>query len=171
MDEETAQIIGRMQAELEDLRVIEIPPGRCAARYSTNAGQSIPNASFTIVDFEDKTFDTHTAVTTGASWKFTCPTGQGGPYRVAAALLFTSTATWAAGEVAELTIYKGGVHYSTLDRKTLESATTLYRDLHGSDIVYLSAGENFDIRVYQGSGGALALYNSGLYNYVAISRV
>lgn len=170
MDEETARIIGRMQRELEALRAIEIPPGRCAARYTTNAGQSIPNGSFTIVDFEDIRYDTHTAVTTGASWKFTCPTGHSGYYRVAVALLFTSSATWAATEYAQASLYKGGIVYSHLARNMMESATTTNLFLVGADEIYLASGEYIDIRLFQNSGAALALHTDGLYNHVAISK-
>jgi len=171
MDEETARVFTRVQRELELLRAIEIPPGRCAARYSTNAGQSIANETTTIVDFEDQTYDTHTAVTTGAAWKFTCPTGQSGYYRVAIMLMFASTATWAAGERAQASLYKGGAFYSALDKNTSETATARNIELKGSDDVYLAAGEYIDIRVVQNSGAALALHNNGLYNHVAISRV
>ena len=171
MDEETARLFNKIQRELEQLRTRETPLPRCAARYTTNAGQSIPNGAFTIVDFEDLVYDTDTAVTTGASWKFTCPAGQGGPYRVSAMLLFTSTATWAAGEIAQMSVFKGGVEYTALDRKTSESATTLYKEVKGSVDVYLSSGNYMDIRVFHNSGAALALHNDGLYNYVSISRI
>lgn len=171
MDEETARMFDRIQRELEQLRGHETPLPRCAALYTTDAGQSIPYGAFTIVDFENLVHDTDAAVTTGASWKFTCPTGQGGQYRVSIMLLFTSTSTWAAAEHAEAFVYKGGVAYTCLARTTAESATTLYRELNGSADVYLSAAEYIDIRVFQGSGGAIALANDGLYNHVSISRI
>jgi hypothetical protein len=41
------------------------------ARYTTDAGQSIPDITTTIVNFEDVSDDTNTAVTTGAAWHFT----------------------------------------------------------------------------------------------------
>lgn len=46
------------------------------ALYETNFGQVIAaNASGNVIhDFEDAVIDTHSAVTTGASWKFTAPT-------------------------------------------------------------------------------------------------
>lgn len=171
MDEETARLFNKIQRELEQLRTRETPLPRCAARYTTNAGQSIPNGAFTIVDFEDLVYDTDTAVTTGASWKFTCPAGQGGPYRINIMLLFTSTATWAAAEYAQASVYKGGSVYTHIARNTSESATTLNKELSGSADVYLSAGNYIDIRVFQNSGAALALHNDGLYNYVSISRI
>lgn len=142
-----------------------------AARYTTNAGQSIANATRTIVNFEDLGYDTHSAVTIGDAWKFTCPTGQGGYYRVALALLFGSSAAWGAGEIAQVEIWKGGAFYSAVDKKTVEVAVTETVGVFGCDDVYLAAGEYIDIRVYQNSGGALALYTDGGYNHVAISKV
>src|SRR3989304_3585101 len=44
-----------------------------SARYTTAAGQSIPNNSNTVIDFGTKDFDYTGSVTTGASWKFTAP--------------------------------------------------------------------------------------------------
>ena len=171
MDEETARIISEMRHEIDKLKAIEMPTRGCVARYSTNAGQSIANTTTTIVDFEDVTFDPSSAVTVGAAWKFTCPTGKAGYYAVHAAVMFASTATWAAGEVAQLYLYKNGAAYSVLLRKTQESATTLYNMLHGSGVVSLAAGDYIDIRVSHNSGAALALHTDGLNNHVAISRI
>ena len=172
MDEHTAKIINRMQGEIDRLKPIELPTRTCSARYTTNAGQSIGSGgSATIINFEDLRIDTDSAVTVGAAWKFTCPAGKGGYYHVDVSLLFTSTATWAAAEYAQVDIYKGGARYSTLYRSTAESATTLNKELTGSDVVSLAVGEYLDIRVFQNSGGALTLQADGLYNHVAISRI
>ena len=171
MDEQTAKIISRMQGEIDRLKAIEIPTRTCVARYTTNAGQSINSGAATIVDFEDSSIDTDSAVTVGAAWKFTCPTGKAGYYHVDVSLLFTSTATWAAAEYAQVDIYKGGARYSTLYRSTAESATTLNKELTGSDVVNLAVGEYLDIRVFQNSGGALTLQADGFYNHVSIYRI
>ena len=170
MDEETARIISEMRHEIDKLKAIELPTKGCVARYTTNAGQSIDNATATIVDFEDVSIDTDSAVTVGAAWKFTCPAGKAGYYLVTAVIAFDTSATWAAGELVILYLYKNNALYSVLLRKTQESATTLYNMPPGSDVVYLAAGDYIDVRVNQGSGGALALYTNSYYNRVAISR-
>jgi len=141
-----------------------------AARYTTNAAQSIPNNTLTIINFEDITFDTHTAVTIGAAWKFTCPTGQAGYYRISAYILFAASDTWAAGELVSIYLYKNGARVSTLYYVVAESATNMYREASGSDVVLLAAGDYIDIRGVQVSGGALALNADGVYNYVAITK-
>ena len=53
----------------------------CSARYKTTAGATYGTAE-TIIDFGTKVSDSDDAVTTGASWKFVCPTGKGGLYLV-----------------------------------------------------------------------------------------
>jgi len=141
-----------------------------AARYTTDAGQSIPNESMTIIDFGNQTFDTHGAVTTGSAWKYTCPTGQDGYHHIDFMLMFTSTAAWALGERAQANLYKGGVSYSTLIKYVSESTTTRNVTLVASDTIYLVSGEYIDIRVVQNSGSALALHNDGGYNHVSISK-
>jgi hypothetical protein len=140
-------------------------------RYKTAAGQSISDSVTTIIDFGTKDFDTKNEVTTGASWKFTA--AQTGYYRVNSAILFSSTTAWAESEYAEFNIYKNGVHYSMLGRPNGRdfSASTQHMEAGGSDIVYLLAGEYIDIRVYQNSGGTLALLNNSTYNHVSIEQI
>ena len=171
MDEQTAKIISRMQGEIDRLKAIEIPTRICVARYTTNAGQSIgTGGSSAIIDFEDLSIDTDSAVTVGAAWKFTCPTGKGGIYHVEADVTYASTA-WAASNVAQLFLYKNGALYSVLRRKTMESAVTLYNNIHGSDTISLAAGDYIDIRTSQNTGGAVALHTDGLNNHVSIYRI
>ena len=166
-----AKKINELDRRLERASVMETPVHAVVARYSTNAAQSIADSTVTIVDFEDVSYDTDSAVTTGAAWKFTCPTGYGGYFSVIAMIQFASTAAWAAGEALGLYIFKGGVQYSTIYYDEAGSATTRYRQAPGSDAVNLADGEYIDIRVVQVSGGALALHNVATRNHVAISRI
>ena len=146
-------------------------PRFIGARYAINAGQSIPNNTLppTIINYEDLSYDPLSLVTTGASWAFTCPID--GYYRVAAAALFASTATWALGEASVLYVYKGGAEWSRLAYRDNYGGATQLAHLAGSDVVECAAGDTLDIRIYQNSGGALALFANAFYNYVAISRI
>ena len=146
-------------------------PVPVVAVYSTDAGQSIPHNAATIVDFEDQVVDTHSAVTTGAAWKFTAPLS--GYYQVQVHLTFVSTTAWALIERAEIALYKAGAQYSVLDRATHwdTSAQTNFRTTRGGDVVQMAAGEHIDIRVTQDSGGALALFPTGVLNRVSIFRI
>ena len=51
------------------------------ARYEHTSGQTISGVS-DIIDFDTKDYDSHNAVTTGASWRFTVPSGKAGKYLV-----------------------------------------------------------------------------------------
>lgn len=141
------------------------------ARYTTAAGQSIPNTTPTIIDFGTVTFDPDSHVTVGAAWKFTAKVA--GYYQVNTSILYASTTTWALGEWANLAIYKGGVYYTDLDRddQMNSSVTGQYKRLQGSDVVQLAVGEYIDIRAAQVSGGALVLFNSAVFNYVSIAKI
>lgn len=138
------------------------------ARYSTNAGQSISNNSVTIVDYEDVTFDDHGCVTTGVAWKFTCP--RSGKVKVSAKASFASNAGWAVGETAYLAIFKTGVEYS---RGPFDSpvTATIVVNLAVDDEISVLAGDTIDIRIFQLSGGTIALDSTAVKNTVNISYV
>ncbi len=138
------------------------------ARYKTDAGQSIPNNTSTIINFEDVDYDTHDTVTTGGSWKFTAP--KTGYYRVETHLLFSATTTWAEGEVAQVVLHKNGAIYSYLDRNTQFGATSTYMHISGGDTVYLEKGDYIDLRVTQTSGAALTLISDGTLCRVSIEE-
>lgn len=131
-----------------------------AARYTTNAGQSISNGATTIIDFEDKELDTHSAVTTGASWKFTAPFA--GNYQVESCITTSGTGT---GATILLDIFKNGGGYARGDRRVSSN------NFHGqcvTSLVVLSAGDYFDIRFENGSGATKTLESSTQTNHVSV---
>jgi hypothetical protein len=144
------------------------------AYFMTNAGQSISDSTTTIVDFEDQKYDTHSLVTTGASWKFTA--SSAGYYAVKAGILFTGSTAWAKAEQGILSAYVDGALFCHLDYRMefISGGTSVAMDLSGTTVINLAASSYVDIRIYQGTGGALAL-DSGAdaqkYNYVAIWKV
>lgn len=99
-----------------------------AARYYASSGSSTTanNPS----NFDTKEFDTHNAVTTGASWKFTAPVS--GYYEV------TSEQYW--GGPANLSLYKNGSIHSHMATPTAATVGG------GSNLVYLNAGDYVDVR-------------------------
>lgn len=139
------------------------------ARYNTDAGQNIPTASFTIVNFEDKDYDDLNAVTTGASWSYTSPVDQ--VVSVKAGIQFLSTVNWSTGNSILLQIYKNGTLYSQIDQLEVENSAgeSLALGARGSDDVKLNAGDTIDIRVYQDTGSSLALNSNSTFNFISIS--
>jgi len=153
-----------------DGRLIVAAEDKVYAHFASNAGQDIPNADWTIVDYEDQIYDPDDLVTTGAAWKFTA--GTEGYYHVTAAVVFAGTADWTAVKSARLSIYVNGVAGEQIDYKAnRDNTATQYVQVSGSTDVHLGVGDFVDIRVYQNTGAALALVANALYNYVAIHRI
>jgi hypothetical protein len=138
------------------------------ARYSTNAGQTIADATTTIIDFEDSSYDSHSSVTTGSTWKFTAP--KAGKYQVNAVIYTVATT---ADALMQVTLHKGGVEtsYLALQNSKYFDATSNQIFLSGSDTINLAIAEYVDVRLYQGTGGNLDLTGNGALNYIAIERI
>lgn len=145
---------------------------RVFAFYQTNAGQSIPNSSATIVDFEDVITDTHTAVTTGASWKFTKPAGMDGIYTISAACLLNEDGDVNEAEYFSIAVYKNGSALGVTLDMAVDGATNGYDESVNISMPVLLVGSDYlDIRVVQTMGSATPLDASASYNYVSIARV
>jgi hypothetical protein len=138
-----------------------------AARYSTNAAATIVNAA--VIDFEDRDFDTHGAVTTGASWKFTAPIS--GIYSVSSMIETSSTAEPTTGRYLALGIYKGGSVSRYLGEWTSQASATSTKVCSGATLIKLLAGEYIDIRLEFNLTNAHTLTAAGSVNHVSINRV
>jgi hypothetical protein len=130
------------------------------AKYTTAAGQAITNGSTTTINFDTKVWDSHAAVTTGASWKYTAPIS--GKYRVNFAVL-----AQAAAGTFQFNLVKNGSTYSEIYRN-LTSNQNLWTA--GEDIDLL-AGDYFDIRLSNGSGGTITLNTNAQECRVSVSRI
>lgn len=141
-----------------------------AARYTTDAGQSIANAATPIVDFEDKDYDTHNAVTVGASWKFTAP--MSGKYSVKSYVRFANSLAWTQGQYVSAQIYKNGSAVANGDT-AIQSTATLTNGPGApvNDTVNLLAGDYIDIRASHGESAARALITAPQLVRIAIERV
>jgi len=128
-----------------------------AARYTTNAGQSISSGSITIVNFEDLTngYDTHGSVTTGASWKFSNQIP--GKHKVSSHITYQA-GSFTAGNLLWVGLYKNGAFYEILDLVQVDVTATTEYHLTGSTSIDLVSGDYIDVRVSQNTGGARLLY-------------
>lgn len=129
------------------------------------SGQSIPNNTLTTMYLDGNIKDSHFASTNrgNTNWLYTIP--ERGEYDIQAAAHFTFNATG----TRLLIIYLNG------NRK---------RDLylpasHGSgpeggtisDSLFLESGDTVHVKVFQNSGGALAMYNaSNNFNFISITK-
>jgi hypothetical protein len=138
------------------------------AEYITASGQSIPPSSYTIVDYNSKLEDSHNAVTTGASWKFTAP--RAGIYQLNLLNLFDLKA-WTAGEYITALIHKNGSSYKYIQDFGILSSSATYYQVRGSAGIKLNAGDYIDIRFWHNSATASALIATSTLNWITISSL
>lgn len=141
-----------------------------SARYNTAAGQSIPNATNTVINFGTKDFDTHGAVTNPTTaWRFTAPSS--GKYLVNSMFMLANTGGWSAGETVDFYVQKNGSVFSNIGQYAAQATHSTFVSINGSTLVPLLAGDYVDIAINQGSGGAISLTASSSFNHVSITRV
>jgi hypothetical protein len=123
-------------------------------KYSFTADKTIPNNTWTILDFDTKDYDDDDLVTTGASWKYTAD------HDCTVAIIaraFTVTHSFTDGEAVQIALYKNGVSDTPLDYKECESAETERIAVNGGTTIDLVSGDYIDVRCLQVTGGDLDL--------------
>jgi hypothetical protein len=148
-----------------------------SARYTTNAGNNVTNATVTYVDYEDKDFDalsmcsgtgSGNVTTTNTGFKCTIPVS--GKYRVTVSTLSASGGGWAAGEQWVVGIYVNNT--SKAFQGSYSQAThTAPMTAQVSATLSLVAGDIVEPACYQASGGTLAIDTSATYNCFHIERL
>lgn len=137
-------------------------------RVTKDDQQSVSNATDEVVEYDDVVYDS-LGEWNSSTWRFTAK--NAGYYSVKASLTFTSVA-WAAGEYQFFKIYKNGTLYSYLEDHRMEGNVTVYKQVSGSDDIYLNGTTDYiDIRIKHNQGAALNTINANApYMYVAIHR-
>lgn len=163
--EKRVSILERLLSGVSESRKLPIH-----ARYSRATAQTINNDTWTIMDFPTVAYDTHAAVTTGASWKFTAP--RTGYYLVTTYIMFDGYSGWAAGEYGALNVNKNGASVARLCWQQISatySGWILF--LGGGTILHLLKNDYIQILIYQNSGGNLTTQADAVFNWVAISSL
>ncbi len=125
-----------------------------AARYTVLVGAT--SSTSTPVNGATKVFDTHNAVTTGGSWRFTAPVR--GLYRINTCLYAGSAS------VVEWSLYKNG----SVDAYIGTSGNGIV--CIGAPIVELNAGDYIDVRSLTSSTIAATGVGSGT-QYIAVQKI
>lgn len=136
-------------------------------RYTTSAGQVIATGAGSVVDFGTKDYDTHGAVTTGASWKFTAPIS--GKYSVKAMVYYEGT-SWTVADKT-INLRKNGSLNQYLTVETPDAGLTKFLAISGSGTINLLAGEYIDLVTSHGEASTKALNITSTLNWVTIERV
>lgn len=138
-----------------------------AARYMTDTAQSIPASAYTIINFDTVDYDPVSAVTTGASWKFTAPIG--GYYHVDVFVEITFASAITTGKTFYTALYVDGVAYSIIGHwHQLVSSVNSDAHMEGSDTIYLAKGSYVDVRAWHDMTSSGTLETDELENHVAI---
>ncbi len=142
-----------------------------AALCGANAGQTIPNNAWTIVNYETETLNADGCVVTGASWAYTVPAGGDGSYFVKASILFASSTAWTDGKLGRLRVnVSDSATLWYLDSKANEGSTNHTVMLRGCEDIPLVAGDTLSIEVFQNTGGNLDLTTDPGFCCVSIRR-
>ena len=148
-----------------------IAGGAVAARYTMSGTTSVANTTSTIVNYATSVFDTHTAVTAGAAWKFTVPASMGGYYLVTATAYLQTSAAWGPDEYARLELFKNNSLNTYLGSKFITTATSCSVFVIGAAIIALAAADYIDVRMYQNSGSTLTVDGDGNLGHISIARL
>jgi hypothetical protein len=122
--------------------------GTVGAQYDQNASSSntsVASSATAIVDFNSKTRDDASLVTTGSSWKFTAVFP--GWYQVSTALKFTPASGFAAGDQINLYAYKNGAQGPLMGVFVSYGSGSGHFGVSGATLVYLNAGDYLDVRL------------------------
>lgn len=121
---------------------------------ASSANTSYADAAYEINDYNLKIKDSHNAVTTGASWKFTAPYSS--TYCLLAEFWWNNTTNIAQ---SQLVVYKNGVQHKFIDQR---GSGTVAERLGGGLCLQLLGQEYIDVRAYQDdtASAARAAYTS-----------
>ena len=139
--------------------------GASRVRVTKNDAQSIPNATATIVQYDDEVFDN---LGEFATYEFTAK--ETGYYLVTASLQ-SAIVVLTVNQYWYISIYKNGAKYNSGFRDVADQSNNRARQSTITDIVYLTATQYIDIRVYHNQGAGLNTSADAIYNYFSVHRL
>ena len=139
-----------------------------SARYTSTAANNL--VTDTIVDFATKDWDSHGAVTTGASWKFTAPIS--GEYQINVNYFLSAATAAAIGNfVGMYTSKNAGAGLNFLAGDYVRTTSSVTKTFRGSVKIKLLASETISLLGYNDTGQTHAAQTTAGMNYIEINRV
>lgn len=139
-----------------------------SAKYRSTAANNL--VTDTIIDFATKDWDSHGAVTAGASWKFTAP--QSGEYLTCTNYFLSAATASAIGNFVGATLRKNGAASGDfIAGDYVRTTSSVTKKFNGCSSIKLLAGEYIDLRGYNDTGQTHAAQTTAGMNYIEIRRV
>lgn len=165
-DEIVAKVAGVEAQRIHDNGIIDFPK-QSACRVTRNTAQSIPNVTWTIVQYDTVEYDLQNEYDNITNYRYTAK--EDGYYHVDASLLSASV-SWPANATWELSVFLNGVQQIEGYRTVVFTAGTWYLDAILSSDIYLAKNDYIDIRVWQGQGNTINTYTASIYNYFNVHK-
>lgn len=135
-----------------------------AARYNRSSG-FVASGSDTVINFDSSSYDTHSAVTTGASWAFTAPISG---YYICKGRVIASTVPEDADSTIKVYYNAGLVEVNYVYRQFSTGESQLIAN-GWNTTEYLNAGQTIQVKIRDPNG--LTYGNNPYDAWVAIERI
>lgn len=140
----------------------ETRPVYASYGMSSSSTSSTITAADTLMDFDTKVLDSHGAVTTGASWKFTAPVP--GLYR----MRYTVTGSSTTADLAIIgSVYKNGSKIREQYREKGNTTSARVPDMTYEFEIWLNARDYFAPYIYSSSSNTIQ--KSVTYNWIDVA--
>lgn len=142
--------------------------GASRVRVVRGSAQTLAPSTIIVVQYNTEEYDNLNEYDNVTNYRFA--PGAAGYYIICASILIASIA-WVAGNELLLDIYVNGSQHSRIGRFKVQANFTGYVEVHGTDILDLTASDYLDIRVSHNNSSSINLYASGIYNFLSIHRL
>lgn len=138
---------------------------------ASSANVAFANATFETIDFDVEEIDSHSVVTTGASWLFTAP--RAGKYRIVSNFLTAGNTNWGVTEQIFVSIRKNGSAYRTANSYCFTNGTpsSISPDISIDAVLSLASGDTIDIQGREDSGTGLNVETGSKAVWVSIEEI
>lgn len=168
-----ANTLFRLHTESGSEGILDLNHQSRARAYLSGGTQSIPDATWTKIQFNAENYDEKTEFDSTTNYRFTAK--EEGYYQVNARTLYTITAA-AANDYVSIAIYVNGsirAQGNNLAVGTSAANTDIYSNNapNVGDVVYLTAGQYIEIFTYQDSGAARNINQNSEVTYVSVHKL
>jgi hypothetical protein len=143
---------------------------RAYAAGVRSTAQSINTGGPHIIQWDSPaTLDSRSAITPGASWKYTVQSGHGGIYWISSCITLVGNGADTGYAFCQLFVNNGSSRLLGFEPAPINNTDT--QVLAGGAMLSLAAGDYIDFRVGHGNATARSLNNNGVDNHFSIIRL